>query len=969
MAVRRESVVLELETNFPPEAARAAAAITMLNDRVKGVNKSSGEASKANREMAKSVDEVERSTKSGGKEIDQYSGRLRLIGEAAAVLGPSIAPIGAVAVPAISGLASQMGFAALAGGTMIAAFQGVGTALTAVNKAGLEPTATNIEAARVAMEKIGPSAQAFVKELASLGPQLSAIQETAGAGMFPGFTEGITALQKRLPDVQRIVGAVAGELGDIGAAAGKSLASARWDDFFRFLADEAPHALGDMAKATGNVVHALSELWMATTPMNNDFGSWMVRVTGELDKWAMGLSKTQGFADFIDYVRTNGPQVAATFGAIANMVLQIVEAAAPLGGTVLKGLEAVANVIGSIADSDLGTPIFTALAALVLYNRALQATAALSKTAFFGGAGGKGAASATGVVTTRRQQLSGIRSDYKAARASQASMRETTSGMVSVPLLKQGTAESERLKTSLSGMGMAAGKAGLLVGGLALATSGAADSMGVTNTASLAMMGMMAGPWGAAVGAGAGAVIDLTHSNDGLTDSLSRLKAMVGTTDFKAFNSQVAAAKSQIDDMKHTSGVGDFFSDIAKGTANTLSGKGWTTGGQIRNSESEVAQAKAAQRAAAAARESAAAQALSARGYSLTAAGAREAAAGINGFTQAATRANAAITKQGNLDAYASSLLAFNDSLKQNGRTLANNTSKGLANRAALRQIASSALTAAEGLKRIDVRDGFLEKARAGFIRSAVAAGQTRAAARRLADQFGLVDRIRASPKVKEQGSLAARERIARLQAQIAALRGKTVTADERGSSAAAARIRGLQAQINALRSKTVTVTTNNVTRTVSIHENVNGGAGGHRLADGGTVPKTGLPYADRHLYLLADGERVISNRYGQVDRHKDLLDAINANRMADGGTTGLGSLRASIAAESQPGAYYGRSGGSYGGGSVAGVAPIHVSLVGARFTADMGDLGEVVGEVVAEHLDADAQMTSMRERTAPAYG
>lgn len=55
--------------------------------------------------------------------------------------------------------------------------------------------------------------------------------------------------------------------------------------------------------------------------------------------------------------------------------------------------------------------------------------------------------------------------------------------------------------------------------------------------------------------------------------------------------------------------------------------------------------------------------------------------------------------------------------------------------------------------------------------------------------------------------------------------------------------------------------------------------------ADGGTVPKTGRPYADRHHYLLADGEEVISNRHGQADRHRSLLKAINAGRLADGGT------------------------------------------------------------------------------------
>src|SRR5690606_18321255 len=56
--------------------------------------------------------------------------------------------------------------------------------------------------------------------------------------------------------------------------------------------------------------------------------------------------------------------------------------------------------------------------------------------------------------------------------------------------------------------------------------------------------------------------------------------------------------------------------------------------------------------------------------------------------------------------------------------------------------------------------------------------------------------------------------------------------------------------------------------------------------ADGSTVPHGG-PYADRYPYLLAPGEEVISNRFGQADRHRSLLKAINAGRLADGGTVG----------------------------------------------------------------------------------
>lgn len=60
--------------------------------------------------------------------------------------------------------------------------------------------------------------------------------------------------------------------------------------------------------------------------------------------------------------------------------------------------------------------------------------------------------------------------------------------------------------------------------------------------------------------------------------------------------------------------------------------------------------------------------------------------------------------------------------------------------------------------------------------------------------------------------------------------------------------------------------------------------------ADGSTVPKGGA-YVDKHLYLLAPGEEVVSNRHGQADRHRPLLKAINAGRLADGGTTGARSF------------------------------------------------------------------------------
>src|SRR5690606_8101834 len=101
-------------------------------------------ASRSTQTLTRDNDRLAQSALRGSSSIDQYSGRLSLLAKTAAVVGPSLIPIGALAVPAVAGLANQFGFAAVAAGTAVIAFQGVGDALSAVNKAGLEPTEANI---------------------------------------------------------------------------------------------------------------------------------------------------------------------------------------------------------------------------------------------------------------------------------------------------------------------------------------------------------------------------------------------------------------------------------------------------------------------------------------------------------------------------------------------------------------------------------------------------------------------------------------------------------------------------------------------------------------------------------------------------------------------------------------------------------------------------------------------------------
>ena len=158
------------------------------------------------------------------KDIDTTNDRTAWLAQGFAAIGPTLAPIGAAAAGLAAGLATQMGVAALAAGTAVLAFQGVGTALGAVNDYQLKPTAEGLAKVRAEFAKLGPDGADFVLFLDSVGPKFHGLQLAARAGMFPGVEEGITSLMDMLPRLKSIVTEVSEGMGQLAASSGSGLA-------------------------------------------------------------------------------------------------------------------------------------------------------------------------------------------------------------------------------------------------------------------------------------------------------------------------------------------------------------------------------------------------------------------------------------------------------------------------------------------------------------------------------------------------------------------------------------------------------------------------------------------------------------------------------------------------------------------------------------------------------------------------
>lgn len=999
--MRTEKVRLILEDDFSAKMARAAAAAKLFGGSLDDLDGTQVSASKSTRALSNDVDTSSTSFRRGESSLNQFTGRLTAMAQAAAIVGPAIAPIGAVAVPALTGLASAGGLAVAALGTLVASTQGVGDALKAVDEYQLEPTAANLEKAQAAMAKLGPDARGLVGALDQMQPVLRELRDAGAAGWVPGLVEALEQARKLAPDVAAFMEATGRAGGSALASGVESLASPRWQEFREFLTAEAPSAVHDLAAIVGDLAHGASEMWMSFQPGNRDFLNWLRDVADGFDSWASSDEGRESIEGFLTYLRDNGPKVQDFFVSTVSAVSELVQAAAPLGGPTLQVLTAVADVMGAIAASDAGTPLLGMAAALSVYNRALRATEALQRSTFGQAAGGSLVAGG-GIGGMLGRQTGSIRSAARLVSTDLGTIGAAwaTAGARTQREAARMSAATRSLRTNLGGLARAT--APFAAGGAtaAIIGTGIADEMGLTSTATLGLTGaLVGGAKGGIAGGLVGAIADIAAANNDWEETQRALNRGMGESldSLNAYLSQVDSAREKARDQARSEtdfsdSIGGLFTDPAAQLRTTFANYGTLFGGQTLGEQMQEDATKAedaGQRTLRALGEIAfglgdrgvfkgfggmdvltpeidklapslermlpyldqlgisfddlskmdagqisvvvdqvrglAAESESSAGR-MKALG--DAVLGLdNDLLSTSDSADALVNSLDALllpglnlsqatDEWRNSLRDLNENLAEN-RTLTARNDAGDQNRAAIRD----QVVGLKNLLEMQARNGAgsdqlaksFDRQAGALMRTGVAAGLNRRELRNYLTELGFTPKV-VSTTLRQIGVTAAQNEARnlraaydslppRIQTQLRQLGADATKADvnallaryeltekqrtaliklrDNASGPAAAISRALDA---AARSRTATIT-------VVTHRTTTGRADiplpGRPSAEGSTVPKSGLPYADRYPYLLADGEEVISNRFGQADRFRPLLKAINANRLAGGGTAG----------------------------------------------------------------------------------
>lgn len=661
-------------------------------------------------DLMRALAQAKTGTAAFAKSLDTSNDRMSALVQTSLALGPALVPIGAAAVPALSGLTNQLGFAGIGAGVAALAFVGVGDALEALNEYQLEPTEVNLAKVGETMRGLGPAGRDFVTYLQEIRPLMQGLRVAAQDGALPGFADGLSSLIDLMPRVENIVSEVASAMGNLASEAGEALAGPEWHQFFQFLETEARPTLMDLGHTIGNFARGFAELWMAFDPVSDQFSQSFLQLSRDFAEWADGLDQTQGFQDFVDYLSRITPKVWDTLGSVAQALLAVVEAAAPVGEAALPVIEALAESLTAVVSSPAGPALIGIAAGLSAISRA---------TALYNVAQGSAITALlrdsrpAGAVSTLRG-ASRAYLDFGAA-------LDTTG-----PRLEAFRSSGERLRSTLPKVGAAA----VVLGGM---MTGLDDKIGLSNTAMLALAGTMLGPWGAAAGGAVGFAMDFAASNNEVADSAARANAAL-SNNATTYADQAAAVadanevfrayKKDVEDI----GLVDFdaFANGLKGLFGTSEVEAGERAMRQRNEALDEARAKSQE------------QAFAEVGLGDEMRGASQAARDQTDALLANVRAlnekkDAALALADGEIAFEQAIDDANDAAKENKRTLDLNTQAGRDNMTALGRLAASWNNLEPAQQNAA---GASKRARDAFVSTAQQMGATRRQAEALADKY-----------------------------------------------------------------------------------------------------------------------------------------------------------------------------------------------------------------------------------------
>ncbi|MFR9806922.1 transglycosylase SLT domain-containing protein [Pseudonocardia sp. RS010] len=392
MADRRVSVTLTADADpFVRAVSRAAQQTDGLarkaekvdGKRIKasvtldGAAKAAAEADTLSRTLAK-IDGKHARARASVTGVDAAGKDVRVLMSSLVMLGPTAVAAAGVGSAALLGLGGAVTVLAGSVGVGVAAFQGIGDTIKAANDYALEPSAANASKLATQLDNLSWAGRNLVQYLGEVRPALSDLQRVAANGLLPGAEAGLRRLSALLPTIRDMVDDTATAAGRAADQFGRGLSTREWEQFVSYIGSRANPVLSDLTSITLNVAGGIAGVVKAfDRRLGDGLLDGLDRATERFHRFGQALVNSSGFERFSSYVEQTGPKLMSTLGAVAGAIAAVAEAASPLGPVLLGGIEMLARLIETVADSSVGTVLIGVAGGLAALNLGLKTLATI----------------------------------------------------------------------------------------------------------------------------------------------------------------------------------------------------------------------------------------------------------------------------------------------------------------------------------------------------------------------------------------------------------------------------------------------------------------------------------------------------------------------------------------------------------------------------------------------------------------
>jgi len=304
--------------------------------------------------MANIVDIIINATDNASRQIDQVTRAIDRVGSQGGKLTSIMAGVaGSVAAlgPAVAGV---MGLAAGFAGAGIAAGAYGAVAVSVLGKVfeknkeikKIEEELANAttteqrEAAQKklqqAMEGVNGAQKKAMADLRTFQSFWGQFTQQFEKPIFQAFGTGLELLQRILQGLAPTITAVSGVVNTLLTQMNTAVIGGGMTKFFNWLATTGAQSLYNFAVIGGNLIKGFFNILMAFSPIGATMETGLVSLTARFAAWSSTLSQSQGFQNFINFAKTNGPVVISLIGNLWNFLVKLVVALAPLGAVVLQ---------------------------------------------------------------------------------------------------------------------------------------------------------------------------------------------------------------------------------------------------------------------------------------------------------------------------------------------------------------------------------------------------------------------------------------------------------------------------------------------------------------------------------------------------------------------------------------------------------------------------------------------------------